>query len=278
MKLLPIARSVMTSFVLVTAGCAVASLTSAPSEAQPARKAWLGVEMSNRNDGGKGVLAKHVIRTSPAEKAGLRDGDAIVKVEGKEVGRPADVISVVQTKAPGDGVDVIFARGTTETKARVTLGVFPDAGEMLKLDKLNTFAPSITSLQSIQGSTPLDISQLKGKVVLLDFWAGWCGVCRATTPVVNAWAAKYGAQGLAVIGVSSDSVTTAQKATGAFGIEYTVGADVNGDVFKAYGVSALPTMFVIDKGGVIRNLTVGLDNATAKDIENNIVSLLAATP
>lgn len=238
------------------------------------QRAWLGVEMSKVSSG-KGVTINHVVRTSPAEKAGLRDGDVILSVDGKDVAAASEVIGAVSLKRPGDAIDVKYSRGGNDTKAQVTLGVFPDPSDIVRLEMVGVFAPSLTGVQSVQGSAALDLQKHKGKVVLLDFWAGWCGVCRATTPTVNGWYTKYQSQGLVVLGITSDAPGVAAKAASGFGIQYTVGSDSNNNIFKSYHVSAMPTLFVIDKKGVIREVSVGLDPAAAKKVETAIQDALA---
>ena len=269
------ARFVATAIALGVAAGAFFGVPSAPEAvAQSASRAWFGVEVRDRKDGKAGVLVRHVMRTSPAEAAGLRDGDFLLKLAGKSVSAPNDVVSEVRQHRPGDVLEVLFERAGHEQKARVTLDVFPPADEMLRREKVGTFAPNLAGVESVQGTVPAELNKLRGKVVVLDFWAGWCGVCKLVTPVLNGWQSKFGAQGLVVIGVSSDDARIAAKATNDFGVKYAVGADAHGSVFPAYGVVALPTMYVLDKKGVIRAVDVGFDTDGIVKTQSLIASLL----
>jgi thiol-disulfide isomerase/thioredoxin len=243
--------------------------------AQPAARAWFGVEVAARKDNRPGVLVRHVVRTSPADSAGIKDGDALLRLGAKPLAAPGDVISEVRARKPGEVLDVLFERGGHEQKARVTLSVFPATDEMLRRDKVGTFAPPLIGLQGVQGKVPDNLGQLKGKVVVLDFWAGWCGVCKLITPVLNRWQDKLGPQGVVVLGVSSDTPQVATKAMNEFGIKYAVGVDKDETVFPAYGVSALPTMFVLDKKGVVRSIEVGFDVAELAKTEALLATLVA---
>jgi thiol-disulfide isomerase/thioredoxin len=235
----------------------------------------LGVDLSSPGGTSKGVVARHVFRSSPADRAGLRDGDVMMRVGGQAVSRPADVIAMLRVRRPGDTVRVDLERQGRASSIDVKLASLPNSEEMLRADKLGREAPSLVGMQAVRGAPPRDAVP-KGKVVVLDFWAAWCGVCRAVTPVLNHWQDKYGAQGLVVLGVSSDSHSVATKASDAFGIKYAVGADsADEKVFSAFGVRALPTMYVVDKRGVVREVSVGVDVEHLGRMEALIARLLA---
>ena len=101
-------------------------------------------------------------------------------------------------------------------------------------------------------SNDVSLSALRGHAVLLDFWATWCGPCRAEAPVVDRISRKYRDQGLAVIGVntSDQSGTAAQYAKG-HGLTYPIALDTGDRAANAYGVESLPTLVVISKTGKV---------------------------
>jgi cytochrome c biogenesis protein CcmG/thiol:disulfide interchange protein DsbE len=109
-------------------------------------------------------------------------------------------------------------------------------------------APDFT-LQDLAGNS-VTLSSLKGRPVLLDFWASWCGPCRAEMPVVERLNRDYAARGLAVIGVDvGESRETVAHYIAQQGYSYTVVLDSDLEAAMLYNARALPTLVVIDTDG-----------------------------
>jgi peroxiredoxin len=119
--------------------------------------------------------------------------------------------------------------------------------------KIGQQAPEI-SLPNTKGVIT-NLSSFKGKVVLIDFWASWCGPCRASNPKVVQLYNKYKANGFEVFGVSIDSKKSAWvKAIAHDKLTYTQVNDSGGwnaATAATYGVEAIPSTFLIDKEGKI---------------------------
>jgi peroxiredoxin len=228
--------------------------------------------------GAKGPIIKSIVRTSPAEGGGLRMGDMILRVADKVVASPADVTGEVRTHKPGESIELVVERAGAEVKARVILAVFPGVNELLRLQHVGSLARPLPGLPAILGAVPGGWGEVAGKVVVLDFWASWCTACRLTTPILNEWHAKLGALGVTVLGVSNDGPTVATKAIEDFGIKYPVGLDKEDKIFPSYGIAVLPSMFVIDKRGVVREVEVGFELAGMKRIESLLSTLAGEKP
>jgi len=110
----------------------------------------------------------------------------------------------------------------------------------------------------INTDSPLNLKSLRGKVVLIDFWAFDCDPCKETVPRVEALHEKYSKDGLVVIGVhtprTSDEkeVPKLRAAVKRMGISYPVMVDAKQKIFADYRCDLWPTQFVIDKKGFIR--------------------------
>jgi thiol-disulfide isomerase/thioredoxin len=129
-------------------------------------------------------------------------------------------------------------------------------------------APDFT-LESLDGKN-LRLSDLRGKAVLLNFWATWCGPCKIETPWLVELQNQYGSQGLQVIGVAMDDSGKEDIAKFAkdMGVNYPVllGKEAVGDAYG--GVPALPESFFIGRDGKIVDKIIGLKGKA--EIEDSI--------
>ena len=123
-------------------------------------------------------------------------------------------------------------------------------------------APEFSSGQWIN-SEPLTLKSLHGRVVLIDFWTFACYNCRNTLPSLKKWDTQYRDKGLTIIGVHTPEldferdIDQLRRAVAGLGIKYPVVTDQDYSTWKAYGVEAWPTLFVLDKQGRVRWNHVG---------------------
>lgn len=112
-------------------------------------------------------------------------------------------------------------------------------------------------------SEPLKLEDLRGRVVLIDFWTFGCYNCRNTLPFIKGWHDRYRDKGLTVIGVHSPEFEHEKKRenlrreVSSLEIHYPVVSDNDYQTWDAYNVAAWPTLFLIDKQGRIRWMHIG---------------------
>lgn len=249
--------------------------TSALADPGKAPPGWLGVELAKREGGEPGVLVRGVLRGSPAERAGLADGDVVLSVEGVNVSRPTELRDQVVRARAGSRVSLGVLRGAETRLFAVLLEAAPNDDEMMRKNYVGSRAPDFGSLSTVQGSVTPSLPGLKGRVVVLEFWASWCGVCQVMAPTLNGWHDRYSAQGVTVLGVTSDPVDVASRTAGELGMGYPLASDGTGQMLRAYRAYALPTLFVIDKQGNVRDVLIGYSTPRLREIEALVRKLIA---
>jgi cytochrome c biogenesis protein CcdA/thiol-disulfide isomerase/thioredoxin len=144
-------------------------------------------------------------------------------------------------------------------------------------------APNFTGIVSwfnTPGNKPLSLAQLKGKVVLVDFWTYSCINCQRALPHVEGWYKDYKQDGLVVVGVSTPEFafehvdSNVRGAAGTLGIDYPVAIDNNYGTWDAYNNEYWPAEYLIDPNGEVRAYDFGEGGYST--MESNIRSLLTA--
>jgi thiol-disulfide isomerase/thioredoxin len=139
-------------------------------------------------------------------------------------------------------------------------------------------APDLASGNWIN-SEPLKLKDLRGRVVLVEFWTFGCINCRNTLPFIKGWHERYQDKGLTVVGVHSPEfveerdVEKVRSEVASLGIRYPVVTDNDYQTWNAYNVEAWPTMFLLDRQGRIRWKHVG--EGSYDESERMIQQLLA---
>jgi len=111
-------------------------------------------------------------------------------------------------------------------------------------------------LAGLDGGT-VDLKELRGKVVLIDFWATWCPPCRESLPNTLTLHRKYADKGLAVLTVSDETAAKVRPFLKEHGYDFPAYLDPNSEVSSAFGVEAIPTFVIIDRNGKMVDTIVG---------------------
>jgi peroxiredoxin len=137
----------------------------------------------------------------------------------------------------------------------------------------NATAPDFT-LRSADGRN-VRLDELRGQVVLVNFWATWCGPCREEMPRLNVLYEKYRKSGFVLLGVNVDDDPKTALATAAkLNVSFPVLLDTDKKVSKLYDLNTMPSTIVIDRDGKMRFLHRGYRAGTEGDYEQQIRGLL----
>ncbi|MEJ2362515.1 MAG: TlpA disulfide reductase family protein [Gammaproteobacteria bacterium] len=164
---------------------------------------------------------------------------------------------------------------------------------MLKLLRLFIFATGLFALfpltagaTSISGKAPdftlhsrsghnLRLSDYRGQVVLLNFWASWCGPCRQEMPLLNVLYKRYNKLGFTILGVNVDTDSTkANHYLRDIKVSFPILYDTRNSVVKTYNVNAMPTTVIIDKNGNMRFMHQGYKPGYENEYRKEVVQLL----
>jgi peroxiredoxin len=137
----------------------------------------------------------------------------------------------------------------------------PAVTEFLKPLNLSGY-PSTMRPPNFSGLTAdsrtMSLAGLRGRVVLLNFWATWCQECRPEMPLFERLHRDFAAQGLSVIGINArEGAATVREYSKEFGLTFPLVLDSRGEINAAYGVIGLPTTFIIGRDGRAVALAVG---------------------
>lgn len=128
-------------------------------------------------------------------------------------------------------------------------------------------------LSTLQGSH-VELSQLKGKGVLLNFWGTWCPPCRAEMPNIEKAYQQYKNKGLAVVAVNiGESEVPVTSFKNQYKVTFPIAMDRKKEITQLYGIDPIPTTYFIDKNGLVRNIVIG-GPMSEQTIADNIKQIL----
>ena len=147
------------------------------------------------------------------------------------------------------------------------------AGAAVPAVSTSAAAPDFT-LRALDGPN-VRLQELRGRVVLVNFWATWCGPCRQEMPHLNRLYEKYRGSGFQLLGVNIDEdARAATELAAKLGVKFPVLLDTDKKVSRLYDMSAMPATIVIDRDGKVRYLHRGYQSGYEDTYDKQIRELL----
>ena len=257
-------KSTATRPVPPVGGATVAADTLPKSVKKP--PAWLGVAIADVPQAGipaayapttpEGVVQiQQAFRGTSADQAGLKEGDMILSINGTDLSGRKTLLDTIHSKGVGDLVELRVGREGKVFKQKMALSPRPE--DMRSLTQMLVGGPAPALDGKYYSGDAGSLAQNKGKVVLVDFWATWCGPCRKTLPSLDALYKKYHPKGLEIIGVSAESLEDLKSFQATAKLSYPLFNDIGHITTNQYQAFAFPTLAVIDKQGNIQRVEVG---------------------
>ena len=193
------------------------------------------------------------------------------KSQGQQAKEQQQTIEQQQTKAQEQQAKGLLQHNKTQEQQQAKeQQQDPDVQYGAQLLKAGSVAPEFR-LKGPDGKE-LALSDFRGKYVVLDFWASWCGDCRRDIPNIKALYEKYSPKGVEFVGVSfDDNAERWQNAIKEFGLKYHQVSELKKwkttDIYAAYGIKWIPTIYIIGPDGKVKLATV-LSERAAQFLHN----------
>lgn len=258
--------------ILGAAAILCVTVTAIASPGGGARRAFFGVRTEAHHDG---LIVREVAPGSPASLAGIEVDDVLLELDGAAMHHPDELVQLVHMSSPGRVAHVRVRHGRATRVVDVTFAD-PQA-DAVSSGSLRTAvgrpAPEIAGTL-ISGPDSATLSALRGRVVIVDFWATWCGPCASIMPQLDALHSEHHDDGLTVLGVSNESMSIIRSHVNSHHVGYTLVRD-SGAAQRAFGVSSLPTLVVVDRRGVVRDIHIGANAQGMRQLRATVELLLA---
>jgi cytochrome c biogenesis protein CcmG/thiol:disulfide interchange protein DsbE len=209
--------------------------------------AWLGI----MPDGATSRVAQ-VIPGGPADKAGLQVGDEITSIDGHAISTSKQVVATSHAMKPHQTAAIVVNRAGAILPIAVVAEARPSA-DQLQAGLVGRPAPAF-SLPALAGGAPIELAT--GSATVLDFWATWCGPCAILSPHLDDLAHRNPA--LHVIGISDEDPAQVAAFLIMHKMSYPIALDTGDTATRSYLVQGLPSVFVIDRTGVVRYAAIGV--------------------
>jgi len=124
-------------------------------------------------------------------------------------------------------------------------------------------------------SRSISLASLRGRVVYVDFWASWCVPCRISMPALDALYRRHGERGFSVVGINKDVAgADAERFLKRVAVSFPLATDAQDAAARAFDVKAMPSGYLVDRKGVVRQVHRGFTSETAAALEREVENLL----
>jgi thiol-disulfide isomerase/thioredoxin len=133
---------------------------------------------------------------------------------------------------------------------------------------------TLPAIQNAQGD--LSMSDFRGKITYVDFWASWCGPCRLSLPALNSLHEEFADDPVQFLAISVDVVEEdAWDFLARYSVDYPVAIDTEGDIARLFAVDGMPSGYLLDEDGRVREIHIGFKRGDELKLAESIKKMLA---
>ena len=152
---------------------------------------------------------------------------------------------------------------------------FTQLTQLAQADSIENQTAPACDLEALDNSGAYNLSQFKGKVIYVDFWASWCGPCGESFPFMNKLHHDIEARGLKIIAINLDeNVDDARQFVKNKPSEFKIVRDINAQCAQKFNVQAMPSTYLIDRKGNVRQTHFGFRAGETEDFQRKVLALL----
>ncbi len=235
---------------------------------------WLGFVASRDNK--EAVEVASVLKESPAQKAGLAPGDIITTVDETSIKSVRDLKIILRTKVVGDSLEITYTRKNKSLSSTLTLTSTPSPKQLVSSQLMGEKAPDFAfapiTAQHGEAKSTTKLSEIEGKITIIDFWATWCKPCEPFKTQLSKVKGKY-KDNLQIVALSSESTKTLAAHVKDHTTPYIVASDASEAIHDRYFVRSIPLIIILDKDHKVRKVITGDDDPAL--ITKSIQALMA---
>ncbi|MEN0063290.1 MAG: redoxin domain-containing protein [Myxococcota bacterium] len=229
-----------------------------------ARPTWQGIELGIDDPA---PMIRKLRDGGAAEQAGLRAGDIVTHLDGRPLASPAQLLERLDALSAGEVVWLQIMRMHQAQPKIVKLQLEARPKPLRAIaDQVKGHVPPELSVTDFTTGASVLLADLRGDVVLIEFWATWCAPCVASIPHLRTLHEAYSARGLTIVGISDEPVDKQRAFAEARRLPYRLLRDSEWSTAERYRVTGRPTAVLLDRQGRVAEVffnTLRLDDATA---------------